>query len=207
MLLDQIAVAQVKYGVIRSCAVIILFRRITDFPFHSFLSSDKPDRKPTLFDSSVVIISGHRRHLKSPSSSFFRSRSSCSNAGGICSAGSLTLISIPSIIKECAINLWRLATIWAGKPLLRFKLRERYNWGCTDGPRKDWRFCNSHNASTPTRKASPADPPNSYAFFACVLSLTRELAVQICQQFNALGAGIGAKCVTVSSRLNQMISS
>ncbi|VFQ71981.1 unnamed protein product [Cuscuta campestris] len=50
-----------------------------------------------------------------------------------------------------------------------------------------------------SRKASPADPPNPYAFFACVLSPTRELAVQICQQFSALGAGIGVKCVAGST--------
>ncbi|XP_047315827.1 DEAD-box ATP-dependent RNA helicase 10-like [Impatiens glandulifera] len=35
------------------------------------------------------------------------------------------------------------------------------------------------------------------AFFGCVLSPTRELAIQIAEQFEALGAGIGIKCVVL----------
>ncbi|GAA0150312.1 RNA helicase [Lithospermum erythrorhizon] len=35
------------------------------------------------------------------------------------------------------------------------------------------------------------------AFFACVLSPTRELAIQIAEQFGALGAGIGVKCAVL----------
>ncbi|XP_042986189.1 DEAD-box ATP-dependent RNA helicase 10-like isoform X2 [Carya illinoinensis] len=35
------------------------------------------------------------------------------------------------------------------------------------------------------------------AFFACVLSPTRELAIQIHEQFEALGSGIGVKCAVV----------
>ncbi|KAH0463524.1 hypothetical protein IEQ34_008106 [Dendrobium chrysotoxum] len=33
-----------------------------------------------------------------------------------------------------------------------------------------------------------------HPFFACILSLTRELAIQISQQFEALGSSIGVKC-------------
>lgn len=35
------------------------------------------------------------------------------------------------------------------------------------------------------------------SFFACVLSPTRELAIQIAEQFEALGAGIGVKCAVL----------
>ncbi|KAL3503747.1 hypothetical protein ACH5RR_038196 [Cinchona calisaya] len=35
------------------------------------------------------------------------------------------------------------------------------------------------------------------AFFACVLSPTRELAIQISEQFEALGSGIGVKCAVI----------
>jgi ATP-dependent RNA helicase DDX47/RRP3 len=35
--------------------------------------------------------------------------------------------------------------------------------------------------------------------FACVLSPTRELAIQIAEQFEALGSGIGVKCVVVGT--------
>lgn len=35
------------------------------------------------------------------------------------------------------------------------------------------------------------------AFFACVLSPTRELAIQISEQFEALGSGIGLKSAVV----------
>ncbi|XP_023534735.1 DEAD-box ATP-dependent RNA helicase 10-like [Cucurbita pepo subsp. pepo] len=35
------------------------------------------------------------------------------------------------------------------------------------------------------------------AFFACVLSPTRELAIQIAEQFEALGSGIGIKCAVL----------
>ncbi|KAL0450245.1 UNVERIFIED_CONTAM: putative ATP-dependent RNA helicase DDX47 [Sesamum latifolium] len=37
------------------------------------------------------------------------------------------------------------------------------------------------------------------AFFACVLSPTRELAIQIAEQFEALGSGIGVKCAVVNN--------
>ncbi|GMP33932.1 hypothetical protein CsSME_00007030 [Camellia sinensis var. sinensis] len=37
------------------------------------------------------------------------------------------------------------------------------------------------------------------AFFACVLSPTRELAIQIAEQFEALGSGIGVKCAVVAT--------
>ncbi|XAR68451.1 RNA helicase [Bertholletia excelsa] len=35
------------------------------------------------------------------------------------------------------------------------------------------------------------------AFFACILSPTRELAIQIAEQFEALGSGIGVKCAVL----------
>ncbi|KAF6136844.1 hypothetical protein GIB67_043233 [Kingdonia uniflora] len=35
------------------------------------------------------------------------------------------------------------------------------------------------------------------AFFACVLSPTRELAIQIAEQFSALGSGVGVKCAVL----------
>lgn len=35
------------------------------------------------------------------------------------------------------------------------------------------------------------------AFFACVLAPTRELAIQIAEQFEALGSGIGVRCAVV----------
>ncbi|KAK2998963.1 hypothetical protein RJ639_022886, partial [Escallonia herrerae] len=35
------------------------------------------------------------------------------------------------------------------------------------------------------------------AFFACALSPTRELAIQIAEQFEALGSGIGVKCAVL----------
>ena len=40
--------------------------------------------------------------------------------------------------------------------------------------------------------------------FACVLSPTRELAIQISEQFEALGAGIGVKCVVVVGGVDMM---
>ncbi|GLU12678.1 hypothetical protein SLE2022_293400 [Rubroshorea leprosula] len=41
---------------------------------------------------------------------------------------------------------------------------------------------------------SKQEHKSSLVFFACVLSLTRELALQIAEQFEALGSGIGLKC-------------
>ncbi|XP_073293225.1 DEAD-box ATP-dependent RNA helicase 10 [Primulina huaijiensis] len=38
---------------------------------------------------------------------------------------------------------------------------------------------------------------NPQAFFACVLSPTRELAIQISEQFEALGSGFGVKCAVL----------
>ncbi|XP_065864951.1 DEAD-box ATP-dependent RNA helicase 10 [Euphorbia lathyris] len=35
------------------------------------------------------------------------------------------------------------------------------------------------------------------AFFACILSPTRELAIQIAEQFEALGSGVGVKCAVL----------
>lgn len=40
--------------------------------------------------------------------------------------------------------------------------------------------------------------------FACVLSPTRELAIQIAEQFEALGAGIGLKCAVVVGGIDMM---
>ncbi|CAH9140933.1 unnamed protein product [Cuscuta epithymum] len=41
-------------------------------------------------------------------------------------------------------------------------------------------------------------------FFACVLSPTRELAIQISQQFEALGAGFNVKCTALVGGLDQV---
>ncbi|KAL6994291.1 DEAD-box ATP-dependent RNA helicase 10, partial [Sarracenia purpurea var. burkii] len=42
------------------------------------------------------------------------------------------------------------------------------------------------------------------AFFACVLSPTRELAIQIAEQFEALGSGIGVKCAVLVGGVDHM---
>ncbi|KAF8389327.1 hypothetical protein HHK36_026021 [Tetracentron sinense] len=42
------------------------------------------------------------------------------------------------------------------------------------------------------------------AFFACVLSPTRELAIQIAEQFEALGSAIGVKCAVVVGGVDMM---
>eukprot|EP00252_Welwitschia_mirabilis_P026978 TRINITY_DN9069_c0_g1_i2.p1 TRINITY_DN9069_c0_g1~~TRINITY_DN9069_c0_g1_i2.p1 ORF type:complete len:436 (+),score=103.70 TRINITY_DN9069_c0_g1_i2:729-2036(+) len=42
------------------------------------------------------------------------------------------------------------------------------------------------------------------ALFACVLSPTRELAIQIAEQFEALGSGIGVKCAVVVGGIDMM---
>ncbi|KAK9291205.1 hypothetical protein L1049_009393 [Liquidambar formosana] len=42
------------------------------------------------------------------------------------------------------------------------------------------------------------------AFFACVLSPTRELAIQIAEQFEALGSGIGVKCAVLVGGVDMM---
>lgn len=42
------------------------------------------------------------------------------------------------------------------------------------------------------------------AFFACILSPTRELAIQIAEQCEALGAGIGVKCAVVVGGVDMM---
>ncbi|CAN8072983.1 unnamed protein product [Agarophyton chilense] len=49
--------------------------------------------------------------------------------------------------------------------------------------------------------AEQGKPPSPYAL---VLSPTRELAFQIHEQFEALGSGIGAKCITISGGVDQM---
>ncbi|EPS57561.1 hypothetical protein M569_17255, partial [Genlisea aurea] len=41
-------------------------------------------------------------------------------------------------------------------------------------------------------------------FFACVLSPTRELAIQISEQFEALGSGIGVKCAVLVGGVDQV---
>ncbi|XP_058072071.1 DEAD-box ATP-dependent RNA helicase 10 isoform X2 [Magnolia sinica] len=42
------------------------------------------------------------------------------------------------------------------------------------------------------------------AFFACILSPTRELAIQIAEQFEALGSDIGVKCAVVVGGVDMM---
>lgn len=44
----------------------------------------------------------------------------------------------------------------------------------------------------------------SQSFFACVISPTRELAIQIGEQFEALGSGIGVKCAVVVGGVDMM---
>lgn len=43
-----------------------------------------------------------------------------------------------------------------------------------------------------------------HAFFACVLSPTRELAIQIAEQFEALGSGVGVKCAVLVGGVDQV---
>ncbi|KAI3921792.1 hypothetical protein MKX01_005481 [Papaver californicum] len=45
------------------------------------------------------------------------------------------------------------------------------------------------------------------AFFACVLSPTRELAIQIAEQFEALGSGVGVKCAVLVGGVDIMLQS
>ncbi|XP_010922176.1 DEAD-box ATP-dependent RNA helicase 10 [Elaeis guineensis] len=45
---------------------------------------------------------------------------------------------------------------------------------------------------------------NPQPFFACVLSPTRELAIQIAEQFEALGSGIGVKCSVLVGGVDMM---
>ncbi|BBN09495.1 ATP-dependent RNA helicase DDX47/RRP3 [Marchantia polymorpha subsp. ruderalis] len=45
------------------------------------------------------------------------------------------------------------------------------------------------------------------ALFACILSPTRELAIQIAEQFEALGSGIGVKCAVVVGGVDMMAQS
>jgi hypothetical protein len=45
---------------------------------------------------------------------------------------------------------------------------------------------------------------NVQPFFALVLSPTRELAIQICEQFEALGAGVGLKAVALVGGIDMM---
>lgn len=45
---------------------------------------------------------------------------------------------------------------------------------------------------------------NPHPFFACVLSPTRELAIQISQQFEALGSSIGVKCTVLVGGIDMM---
>jgi len=43
-----------------------------------------------------------------------------------------------------------------------------------------------------------------HPFFACVLSPTRELAIQIAEQFEALGAAIGLRCLVLVGGVDRM---
>ncbi|XP_078446211.1 DEA(D/H)-box RNA helicase family protein [Wolffia australiana] len=45
---------------------------------------------------------------------------------------------------------------------------------------------------------------NPKPFFACVLSPTRELAIQIAEQFEALGSGIGVKCAVLVGNVDKV---
>ncbi|MQL73926.1 hypothetical protein Taro_006259 [Colocasia esculenta] len=45
---------------------------------------------------------------------------------------------------------------------------------------------------------------NQQPFFACVLSPTRELAIQIAEQFEALGSGIGVKCAVLVGNVDKV---
>ncbi|XP_042496587.1 DEAD-box ATP-dependent RNA helicase 10-like isoform X2 [Macadamia integrifolia] len=47
-------------------------------------------------------------------------------------------------------------------------------------------------------------PKASQAFIACVLSPTRELAIQIAEQFEALGSSFGLKCAVVVGGVDMM---
>ena len=48
---------------------------------------------------------------------------------------------------------------------------------------------------------------NPQPLFACVLSPTRELAIQIAEQFEALGSGIGLKCAVLVGGIDMMAQS
>ena len=45
---------------------------------------------------------------------------------------------------------------------------------------------------------------NPRSLFACILAPTRELAFQITEQFDALGEGIGVRCITIVGGMNMM---
>ncbi|GKV29335.1 hypothetical protein SLEP1_g38270 [Rubroshorea leprosula] len=51
---------------------------------------------------------------------------------------------------------------------------------------------------------SKQEHKSSPVFFACVLSPTRELAIQIAEQFEALGSGIGLKCAVLVGGVDMM---
>lgn len=48
------------------------------------------------------------------------------------------------------------------------------------------------------------ESPQAHAFFACVLSPTRELAIQIAEQFEALGSSIGVKSAVLVGGIDMM---
>ncbi|PWA37714.1 DEAD-box RNA helicase DEAD31 [Artemisia annua] len=48
------------------------------------------------------------------------------------------------------------------------------------------------------------EAPRLPAFFACILSLTRELAIQISEQFEALGSSIGVKSAVLVGGVDQV---
>ena len=58
--------------------------------------------------------------------------------------------------------------------------------------------------SLPILQALLADPQ---PFFACVLAPTRELAIQISEQFEALGASVGVRCAVVVGGVDMMAQS
>ncbi|CAA7030878.1 unnamed protein product [Microthlaspi erraticum] len=58
----------------------------------------------------------------------------------------------------------------------------------------------THVLDSEPKKGRRPDP----AFFACVLSPTRELAIQIAEQFEALGSDISLRCVVLVGGLDRM---
>ena len=103
--------------------------------------------------------------------------------------------------------------------------RQRCHRPRADGIRKDGSLCAAHPAGgKPHQRSAPLtscgcqagltesalpmmlqgllDKPQ--ALFALVLSPTRELAIQIAEQFEALGAGIGVRCAVLVGGIQMM---
>jgi len=59
-------------------------------------------------------------------------------------------------------------------------------------------------ATAPRHASHQALLDKPQALFALVLSPTRELAIQIAEQFEALGAGIGVKCAVLVGGIDMM---